>query len=111
MAGEHDKLEVKAEELLTEVGRLKALTRLYVLLSSGTMTRDQTAGCIGAKGCIKEIHAIAQERDRAKQHDELLSAHRETQALLKQAQGMGVTSFDREGVQLPRRAESKDPPH
>lgn len=101
-------LEKKAELLLTESGYLNAMADLFVELSSLELTRDQTSAAIGARRCLQSFLDARVSREFEQRHRELLAAHKETQFLLRQQQGAGVTSFDREGLQIPSRVEQED---
>lgn len=91
-----------AKRLLTEVGYLDALADLYERLSSGLLTRDETSSLIGARRCLEGFAKVREQREDTVKHRELLAAHTTTQDLLRHAQGSGVTSFDRERIQVPR---------
>lgn len=91
-----------ATRLLTEGGYLTAMAEIYLQLSSGELTRDQTSGLIGARRCLESFAEARNARVATSRHEQLLSELRSVKDQMKQ-QGSGATNFSSDQVQLPRR--------
>lgn len=94
-------LAAKAEELLSEEGYAKALACLYVRLTSGQLSRDETTGAVAARRVLESLRDLAKDREQSEQLESLKEQLRQTELTISRMQtgGTGRTSFAESQIQ------------